>query len=279
MKNSISILFFILFTILASRAQQWPAVGTRWYYESYASFETVHSGLNFFEVIRDTLFENKNCVLLNSGDILYSDTIGNVYRYNHFQDKFSTLFKFNASIGDSLYVFTEYFEDSVLFVVEKIDTIIINTLSKKRFSLHPVENFEWSWGSIIENIGSDYNMFPQNGLIDPCFCGPLRCYEDLSLGLYKADMNSPCTAGVEPTISPIKNKFEVYPNPFSNHFTITSEGNTEIRIAVYDVTGGLVKHYETHSYDNLGDDLPPGVYLLKLSNAHSMSCIKVVKMR
>jgi len=275
MKRFLIILFSFLIQ-LNTNAQNWPLVGTRWYYDSYESMSSYQLGLYYFEVTKDTIFEKRNCVLLSSGDILYSDSNKNVFRYNKIFKKFYTLYKFNAKLGDSLIVSTSSSEDTAIYIINKIDTIKVNNFSRKRFSLDKSINRGWSWGSIIEGIGSDFNMFPQYGGVDPCFCGPLRCFEDVSVGLYKVN-SMPCDTTIRSEIIRINDKYKVYPNPFFDSFTIRTESDENIKIEVFNLFGNFISQYQIINSIRIGNELKSGIYVLKIKDNNSIQYIRIVK--
>ena len=274
MKQILIILTFLI--QLNTNAQNWPLVGTKWFYDSYESMSSYQLGLNYFEVTKDTVFENKKCVLLNSGDILYSDSNKTVYRYNTVFKKFYTLYKFNAKLGDSLIVSTNTSKDTAIYIINKIDTIQINNTTRKRFHIGKSINRVWTWGPIIEGIGSDFNMFPQYGAVDPCFCGSLRCFEDALIGLYKVK-SIPCDTTIKTEIKRVSNKYRIYPNPFFDTFTIRTEFDENIKIDVFNLFGIFVRQYQICNSIKIGNELNSGIYILKIKDKKSIQYIRIVK--
>ncbi|MBC7388757.1 MAG: cellulase family glycosylhydrolase [Opitutaceae bacterium] len=66
-----------------------------------------------------------------------------------------------------------------------------------------------------------------------------------------------------------------FPNPFQNSFTITSKGNFEYQIT--NISGMLVDKGVAFASVEVGEDLPQGMYLLKISNTNKNQIIKIYK--
>jgi hypothetical protein len=276
MKN-LTLILGLLYAIFDIHAQNWPSISTQWFYDSNESVSSYQVGLNYYEVIKDTLIESKKCSMLNSGDLLYSDSTGNVYRYNNSRKKFYLFYSFNAKIGDSLIVFVNTKNDSVIYTVSKIDTIKINNYDKKRFYLKSINQVGWFWGKIIEGVGSDFNMFPYYGAVDPCFCGSLRCYQDLILGLYKTDNSLPCDTIIHISINSFHSDIKVYPNPFNDYFTVSLYSNKIYKVNIFDFMGRLINQYQIQNSGNIGFELKSGIYFMRIIDNKSVYNYKIIK--
>lgn len=77
-------------------------------------------------------------------------------------------------------------------------------------------------------------------------------------------------------IEPIAEDILIYPNPATDVITITTIGNTEMR--VYDTQGSLVKTYGPGSQHLDISDLQPGVYLAEIMSEGRKGKVRFVKM-
>lgn len=70
------------------------------------------------------------------------------------------------------------------------------------------------------------------------------------------------------TAIPGDEKFRVYPNPFSDHFTIGTAGEETVRsVAMYNMRGQLIQRIDSPGQDQLTirrGTLPPGIYFLRI---------------
>ncbi len=75
--------------------------------------------------------------------------------------------------------------------------------------------------------------------------------------------------------------FRLFPNPFNNHINITSDNITWVdRLSVYDITGHIVYEQQQVILPNKIsqlDNLPQGVYLLKLDTQSYTHTYKIIK--
>jgi hypothetical protein len=121
-------------------------------------------------------------------------------------------------------------------------------------------------GRIIQNIGAEYLIIPQPGLADPS-SGPLRCYEDENLGVYKAPFfKDSCdyiyvgeaNLSADPNIlfeaTLLTNKLKVFSNSELDNYLII------------DYSGKIILNkYSPESFSQLDIDLsafPGGLYLI-----------------
>jgi hypothetical protein len=102
-------------------------------------------------------------------------------------------------------------------------------------------------GFVIEGIGNIYSMFP---VVHHTLGGPLRCYEDSILGLYKNQYyywNSAWQQDCDLIITGVDNQIfsknlKVFPNPFYNHLTFQFANDEQTTVTLYDLMGKHVLH-------------------------------------
>lgn len=71
--------------------------------------------------------------------------------------------------------------------------------------------------------------------------------------------------------------FRLYPNPATDELTITTENQTPADIYIYDMLGNCVLTHKNFSGNMISlkvNHLPPGYYLLKLTDQHGLSSSK-----
>lgn len=72
---------------------------------------------------------------------------------------------------------------------------------------------------------------------------------------------------------------EVFPNPFSNEFTITNPNNVFLNITVYDVTGKLMSKFNTHQTFHINtSEFSSGVYYVQLQSGDYLRSVKLIKL-
>jgi len=70
----------------------------------------------------------------------------------------------------------------------------------------------------------------------------------------------------------------VYPNPSNSHFTLKGNAGTAFTISIYDIRGKLVEEQTSAANElSFGQDLLPGVYILKYSHGEEIKTIRIVK--
>jgi hypothetical protein len=74
------------------------------------------------------------------------------------------------------------------------------------------------------------------------------------------------------------NELKVYPNPFERTFTIEPNGSEEFNVSLIDLTGReLVKTQLIQQPTTLGDQLVPGIYLLRINENGRTTVKRMVK--
>lgn len=275
----------ILFLLLSklSFAQTWAPIGAKWTYTqstvnpNYITFKT-------FESISDTSINGQNCKILNvienSGpgfsityqEFTYSDS-NKVYFYK--DNDWCLIYDFNAKQNDSFVLNCTFgaVKHPVVVKVIAVDTITINGKQLKRFDYLVSDLLIGFSGFVIEGIGNTYGMFPV--VHHTLGIGPLRCYEDSILGLYKnqyyyrnrdsawqQDCDLIITSVDKPNVA--KNS-KVFPNPFYDHLTFQFLNNIQTTVTLYDLMGKcvLAQIFTNHATINT-EHLPRSIYFYEV---------------
>lgn len=301
-KQSFLFGIFMLLTLLSTKSQnEWAPVGTKWTYTQTFFFSAKIDTL----IIRstgDTVIQNHHCRILKKSMIncdfrplkeyMYSEN-GKVFFYDNSRDKFQMLYNFNAVAGESITVYPAEFpqNDSIVFVVDSVSTITINSVNLKKIFVHHLFSANaWpatSNGVIIENIGDTYNMFPWvYGACDATWGGPLRCFENPVIGFYDFKTAPDCdytTTGIDeagnaPGIS-------ISPNPANDifhvsGFRISSEKKSSLLIST--IVGSQVAEIALRqgqqSVEVNCSTWSPGMYIVQLmQNGSSVKKGKIVR--
>ena len=72
---------------------------------------------------------------------------------------------------------------------------------------------------------------------------------------------------------------KIFPNPFTNEFTIISENNLSV-INIYDLTGRIVEVHENILSDQeikCGSSLSGGIYIAEIISSDERKIVKMVK--
>jgi hypothetical protein len=238
---------------------------------------------------RDTTVISKRCKVLQKTQFGYSylgvyDTVnlGNEFTYldstsnivyRFFDNKFDTLYNFNALIGDKWRVHGMHnTTDSGIVVVDSIGKKIINSDTLQAIFMSTVTGscIGWSSVEVVERLGciNDY-MFPNyiSCVADLSEGGPLRCYTDDNFPIYMTGESAHCdfiTSIV--SYKNINDIIEIYPNPATDNLIIEAPQNAIIEIA--NIQGQLIKTFTTKSAKtNINvSALPSGVYVVQVKS-------------
>jgi hypothetical protein len=299
-----SFLFSILMLLMLINAKsqnEWAPVGTKWTYTQTFFFSAKIDTL----IIRstgDTVIQSHQCRILKKSMIncdfrplkeyMYSEN-GKVFFYDNSRNKFQMLYNFNAAAGESITVYPAEFpqNDSIVFVVDSVSTITINSVNLKKIFVHHLFSANaWpvaSDGVIIENIGDIYNMFPWvYGACDGSWSGPLRCFENPVIGFHDFETSPGCdytTTGIDeignaPGIS-------ISPNPANDIFQVsgfTISPGKKSSLLISTIVGSkmteIVLHKGQQSVEVNCSSWSPGMYIVQLmQNGCSVTKGKIVR--
>jgi chitinase len=151
-----------------------------------------------------------------------------------------------------------------------------------------VENGGYVAGSTVKNAGSYYECreWPYSG-----WCNGAAWAYAPGTGTYWQDawyLKGTCSASamMVSRTDPEETTVQFYPNPFTDKLSvdIELEGDTEISVVLYDLTGTAVetvfqgrKGQGAHRFEMNGARLLPGLYTLKVEKAGASSYRRVVK--
>jgi hypothetical protein len=209
-------------------------------------------------------------------------------------DKEYLIYDFSMNVGDT--VFTGYqigiiLPDTTQFVLNSIDTIIIDGVRRKIFHLFfneapgtgpPFAFIPMVW---IEGIGSTTHPFYSMACL-PDFCEMsfnLLCYDSSGTELYADTTFNTCDTSYSTAINEFteKNEIGILPNPFSNSIAITAENETIFQIDIYSILGESVYSYKGINKQNFkiefGNYLQKGIYLMKVQTDKGLLTKKIVK--
>jgi hypothetical protein len=284
MKNLITIFILIINFNLSINCQYWAPKGTTWYYEQDDFVEPIYSFIRF-KSIGDTLIKGDTAIILEESRV-YIDTFtkhiymkydsNRVFYYHAPDDEFKLLYDFNAVQGDTVKAFcreseffiepTESAEPSVIIKIDSVSTMIIGgeTLKVQYFtdlglccccSMKPKRK-------IIERIGHVRFMFPQHAWADPPYGGPLRCYEDSIIGLYKISDIDCDYISTKVDNQKIDSNIFITPNPAKDKIFINTKIDVEY-IQIFNLQGILIFEQDNKTEIDISD-LPNGIHLIKI---------------
>ncbi len=293
----------LLFLLAKLPAQTWAPTGVTWHY----SFSQLMSyGYLEIDCIYDTIILGKECKTFQKTQFGYTfpgvyDTVnlGKEYTYldsnsnivyRYFDNKFDTLYNFNAQIGDvwkvhGLHVST----DSGTVLVDSIGYRVINSDTLKSIFVSTIDGscIGWYSAEIVERIGciNDY-MFPNyvSCIADLGEGGPLRCYSDEYFPIFITGESSYCDfiTSIDSFVS-TEDYIEIYPNPTSSNIIIRRKNMslTDVKIVLFSSSNQKVFEYElnlTKDFQIDMGDLKSGLYFLQVTNDKGVFILeKVIK--
>ena len=288
MKN---LFLIILISIsLQISAQEFAPIGAKWHY-SQGTLNPELIAFKTIESISDTTINGKDCKKLIEVSeynppfmpwlFMYSSN-DSVFIYK--EGTFHLLYDFGAIAGDTLTLgYSTYNGLPLKMIIDSTSTITINGQLKKLQYVTCGDGIVIEFGGkVIEGIGNTEYMFPR---LDGNLDGPLRCYEDNTLGLFINSYhynNGWDFQNCEQIITGINDlhvseTIKIYPNPVTSSFSLINlDRATEFEI--FDIHGrnvmsGIVKFRQVIKIENL----QKGLYFLRLKNSKLSIIMKVVK--
>jgi hypothetical protein len=183
-----------------SYSQNWADNNAVWHYTQINFNTPPNQEYIRFTAAGDTLINGDTLKIILEEIISLNDTLSDeiymksdsnrVYYYIPEIEAYKLLYDFNANPGDTIEVYCrQAFNDSTITIyVDSISTIDVNgnILKVQHVSqIHSPTDEYWLEGEIIENIGWKGFMFPLHAWADPPYGGPLRCFQDDKIGLFK----------------------------------------------------------------------------------------------
>lgn len=286
---------FLLFLLLPTLTfgQVWAPIGAKWTY-TQPTTNPYYTTYTTFESVADTLISGQSCKKITEihrnspitadtfQHFMYSDSNRVYFRGNN---TWCLLYDFNVQQGDTFRLGCLLRSDGHYVDVEivSLDTVSINGHQRKRFEYSAPDYLTEFSGTVIEGIGHVIDMFPT---ADGQLFGPLRCYQDNDVGLYKSEYyygstwNQDCdqilTSVDEVSINSV---VKVYPNPFANHLTFIFAANAQTTVTIYNFLGQqILQQTITNSTTINTEQLANGIYFYELrSDKRTLKTGKVVK--
>lgn len=282
---------------------EFAPIGAEWFYTYREGPVTPDMGYYLVKSIKDTTIDFKACkvlshMLVNSKgistkegqSILYQDTKENkIYRYLY--TNFYLLYDFTKAVGDTIVIKEPYSVSSYDSIITVVDSVGIETLPNnihlKSYYARTVQGRKFDFeGKIIEKIGSLLFLFPFKQVFCDTGCPlPLRCYNDDKVNFVSHEpyvMQVPCDF-VYTDASLVKTAdLSVYPNPFTNSFTIKNGNHVEriLSIDLFDIYGQPILHED--QLLNIDHEInlrnyTSGLYYLKIKTGDKTISIKLIK--
>jgi hypothetical protein len=199
------------------------------------------------ESIADTIINGKKCEKMVEIGRFYSDTVNTIYHYMfsendsvffYADNEFHLLYDFGATEGDTIVLdyFLTYNGSPLLMIIDSTGTIDINGNETIIQYITCGDGIMVEFGShVIKDIGSTYFMFPT---YDGTNNGPLRCYQDDSIGLFLSPYHpnygwdhQNCAQIITDIKEVNKSDILIYPNPASDYvFLRNIDGPVNYRI-------------------------------------------------
>jgi len=281
----------ITFQITQTIGQDFAPIGAEWYYSSSAGGAAPTASEYYYLIVeKDTVINDlslrkiKRTYCSYRGDslevspYLIHESGDTISLYDQENEKLYRLFVFNASQGDTLVLdipYDNYYtEDSTYRVV--IDTIVTETFDGtklKKYVLEQIDDFGWFSGFYLEKVGGYEWFLPLGKVIIPEADGPIRCYHD-----NETDINftsKECDYRIVNSINDmLADRFELYPNPTSNHVQIETDLRVD-NIEVIDISGHIV--LQTKKTDLNISPLTSGVYFVRIYSDNQTIMKKIIK--
>lgn len=269
-----TLLLFLLLPTLTF-AQTWAPIGAKWTY-SQPTINPYYTTYTTFESVTDTTISGQSCkkiTEIHRNSPTTADTFqhfmysGSNRIYFRASGSWNLLYDFNVQQGDSFLV--GYYNQWVKII--SVDTVLINGFPRKRFEYDaPSFTTEFSWIA-IEGIGHMIDMFPT---ADGQLFGPLRCYQDNVVGLYKSEYyygstwNQDCDQIITGIDEQTDNgNLKMFPNPFSNQLTFSLTDSEPTTVSLYNFLGQqILQQTFTNSTTINTEQFADGIYFYELRN-------------
>ena len=278
-----SLLFLLSCCTLFLQAQSYFApIGTKWYNSRYQYGPTPPSpDYSVFTVVDTVIIQGKKCVEIQGGaDCLTIDGSLYVYQENarvYFTDgpthPFFPLYDFGAGVGQKFTTFTPSFQQSAVFLVTAVDTVIVGNQSFKVQHIELDSGYVFFGDQVIEYAGGN-TLFPQSGACDPEL-GGLGCFNNGSFGYPSFPCGIVGTTEQRPAA-----RVQIIPNPADEYFDlqISDWPASGLNAQIFNLSGKMI--YQKTLYSNAVSswtfdthDWPAGLYFLKIGSEFSRKIV------
>jgi hypothetical protein len=238
------------------------------------SEDTIIKDLKYFKVYQSY---DSTKLLWNYAQILVREDSGKVYKRDY-RDSDILIYNFNLHLKDTI-TLEALFEQQYKWVVDSIDSVIIQNIKYKRMLLQSPYCSGCLIDTWIEGIGSLLGVM-NSGNMTIDFSTELLCVEDKDGYMYKNPNYQSCYysyVGIKTT--KIQDEIKIYPIPVKNSFTIATELNF-YDVTIYNAIGGLV-HRKTYSGNSVVDfsAFDSGLYLIKVKSGNITKSKKILKIK
>lgn len=270
MKIKLVLLVFVLLSSFSSFSQDFVNSTNKWHISDVCygqgGFSWTTYEYTFGEIVTIDSMEYRNLVTENTNPIFelgefYREENGKVYLKPSLAEEEELIYNFNLSVGDTFLVDIPENQFSFEIVVETVDSILLNSGSKrKRISFNNLADYYW-----IEGIGGNISPLNTDGII------ALDCWIDLKCYFVDNNLefeNGDCELGFGTTISAndleeVIIDFLIFPNPVKYEFRIETDFEQLKSIQVFNSLGAelmQITSFESNLFDV--DYLNEGVYYL-----------------
>lgn len=290
--KQILISILVLIT-LQNYAQTFAPIGATWHYSQrtinpdVTSFKTIES-------ISDTMIDGILCKKMIEVERFYYDTISIAYHYMYseddsvffrYQDNFNLLYDFGAITGDTITLgFSTHNGTPLKMIIDSTSTIMVNSEERKIQYITCGDGIVIEFGKhVIEGIGNTWFMFPT---LDGQPNGPLRCYQDSTIGLFISPYHHHYGWGsvtdceeIITSSDEIKRpeQIHVYPNPTKGKVSITNI-ERETAFQIFNIQGRIMLHGIIESSNEINiHSLSNGIYLIRLENKETTVIRRIIK--
>ena len=297
MKNKLTLYLFLLLAIITSlpkqsNAQYFAPVGAKWTYSRFIYMvpPSFFTGYVQLESIKDTNILGNNCKLIvetyennsiQDSLYLFKDNLEKVFYFSSDSNRFCLLYDFNLLPGDSFEL--DCIADpnnllkNLIVYVDSVKQISINGKNLK-VQYYRASNIIYEFtGSVIENIGHLAHLFPTP---TNYVKGPLRCYQDDSLGLYNPGAIANCNyviTGVDETKKELDG-IKIYPTLVENKLFVINEQNKKINLTVTSILGEKKYFFRDFTPPKLDlSNLTTGIYFITIASHNNYMTTKIIK--
>jgi hypothetical protein len=293
-KYNILILLFLcqvnFFVSAQSESDTFAPLGAKWHYGVYENFWMDWQHYRTFEVIKDTVIEDKQCSVLQQMDYFFyhpEDIIESyeylhqeqqkVFKWNKEYDTFDLLYDFSAEVGDSwIAPYSSYsIIDTATITVNAVDTVEISGKKLKRMTVtsSSFSSFGDNVQYITERIGGSGYLFLYGYSWDDVYIPRFRCYDDdeISYHLTQCDF---ITTG----ISEINRQADII---VTDNFVQLPQSLKSItdRALIININGQCVLTAAPDIEGKISiSDIPKGIYFITLQkNNYNSQSLKFIK--
>lgn len=300
MKKLFLLTFCFLLSSLYAFCQTWAPIGSEWYYSAMAGgLAPTNSEYFHFKVTTDTVIDNYLCSKIDVTYYQYQDakiskldhefTFQNedtILYYNKFYKKFLPVYIFNVKMGDTLTYFYPFGPnnsgDSTFHIlVDSAKTIKLQNLTLQQVYITGIESRVTD--IYTERIGSrEFFLYQPWGAGIPENPGPIRCYKDdeISASFQNIACDYRKTAGIDELFN--KEKIYLYPNPSFGKLFIKNLAYNDFKNYYFEIYNRLGINVKSGFVNNFSteiniDDLPKGIYFLKIRTNIDYQTMKFIK--